>query len=59
MKKTMSEAEKAIDDLVGVVDKEKQVYTTPLIKHVYHSLLLRLYGSIKHVYHSLARAIEP
>ena len=38
MKKTMSEAEKAIDDLVGVVDKEKTVDTTPLIKHVCHSL---------------------
>jgi hypothetical protein len=47
MKKTMSEAEKAIDDLVGVVDKEKTVDTTPLIKHVYHSLVSRLYGSSK------------
>lgn len=59
MKKTMSEAEKAIDDLVGVVDKEKTVDTSPLIKHVYHSLVSRLYGSIKHVCHSLATAIAP
>ena len=42
MKKTMSEAEKAIDDLVGVVDKEKQVYTTPLIR-TYTTAFLRLY----------------